>query len=124
MTSQLVVDAFAAAYKQRNKPKGVIFHPDRGSQYANEELKNVLKKAKTKQSMSRKGDCWDNACAESFFASLKKEIVYRNRYTSRNMARQSIFWYIEVFYNRYRPHSYLAGISPESYEMKQKEKVA
>lgn len=124
MTRQLVVDAFETAYKQRGNPKNVIFHSDRGSQYASSDFKDVLKEAKAKQSMSRKGDCWDNACAESFFASLKKEMIYRNHYRTREEARAAIFWYIEVFYNRYRPHSYLNGISPETYENQKQKAVA
>ena len=124
MTRQLVIDAFETAYQQREKPEGVIFHSDRGSQYASKDFKTVLSVSKAKQSMSRKGDCWDNACAESFFASLKKEVIYRNHYRTREEARAAIFWYIEVFYNRYRPHSYLNGISPETYENKKQKAVA
>ena len=124
MTRQLVIDAFETAYQQREKPEGVIFHSDRGSQYASKDFKTVLSLSKAKQSMSRKGDCWDNACAESFFASLKKEMVYRNHYRTREEARATIFWYIEVFYNRYRPHSYLNGISPEIFENKKQKVVA
>jgi transposase InsO family protein len=124
MTRQLVIDAFETAYQQREKPEGVIFHSDRGSQYASKDFKTVLSLSKAKQSMSRKGDCWDNACAESFFASLKKEVIYRNHYRTREEARAAIFWYIEVFYNRYRPHSYLNGISPETYENKKQKAVA
>lgn len=124
MTRKLVIDAFNNAYNEREKPLGVIFHSDRGSQYASDDFKTTLKKAKCRQSMSRKGDCWDNACAESFFGSLKKEQVYRNKYKTRAEARQSIFWYIEVFYNRYRPHSYLGGISPVTFEERLKKKVA
>lgn len=124
MTRQLVIDAFETAYQQREKPEGVIFHSDRGSQYASKDFKTVLSLSKAKQSMSRKGDCWDNACAESFFASLKKEVIYRNHYRTREEARAAIFWYIEVFYNKYRPHSYLNGISPETYENKKQKAVA
>ena len=124
MTRQLVINAFNNAYNGRNKPKGVIFHSDRGSQYASLDFRNTLKKAKALQSMSRKGDCWDNACAESFFASLKKEKIYRNNYFNREQARKDIFWYIEIFYNRYRPHSFLGGMSPQRYEEKQQKGVA
>lgn len=124
MTRQLVIDAFNNAYRSRNNPEGVIFHSDRGSQYASLDFRMLLEKSGMQQSMSRQGDCWDNACAESFFASLKKEKIYRNTYSSRQQAREDIFWYIEIFYNRYRPHSYLGGMSPETYEKMQQKAVA
>jgi transposase InsO family protein len=83
---------------QRKPPKGLIWHTDRGSQYASKAHRALLKTHKIQQSMSRKGDCWDNAVAESFFHTLKTELVYHERYQTREQARHSIFEYIEVFY--------------------------
>ena len=126
MTTSLVVDAFNMAWTKRDKPKGVIFHSDRGSQYASNEFKSLLSNYGICQSMSRKGDCWDNACAESFFASLKKEEVYMTPiYPTRAYARDCIFEYIELFYNTYRPHSFIGWSTPKHYEeMISLEKVA
>lgn len=124
MTKELVINAFNRAHKERGRPKGAIFHSDRGSQYASDDFKEALKDAGFAQSMSRKGNCWDNACAESFFASLKKEEVYHQRYQTKSQARQSVFWYIEVFYNRFRPHSHIGGVSPNTYEKLIEENVA
>ena len=85
-------------------------------QYASDDYQKVLKDHKMKSSMSKKGDCWDNAAAESFWATLKTELVHHQRYATREEARQSIFEYIEVFYNRKRLHSSLGYKSPEAFE--------
>ena len=116
MRAELVGDAFNMACMRRNPGKGFIFHSDRGIQYASSYFKDLLKPWECIQSMSRKGNCWDNACAESFFHSLKTEEVYFNNYKTRSYAKKSIFKYIEVFYNRKRRHSFLSYKSPENFE--------
>jgi putative transposase len=117
MKTELVIDAFNMAYEKRKPGKGLIFHSDRGVQYASHKFRNLLKSKKCISSMSRKGDCWDNACAESFFHSLKSEEVYLKKYKTREDAKRSIFYYIEVFYNRQRRHSFLNYLSPVNFEM-------
>ena len=94
----------------------LLHHSDRGSQYCSKAFQEELSRLKIQCSMSRKGNCWDNAVSESFFASLKKELVYQTRYATREEARQSIFQWIEVFYNRVRLHSTLGYMSPEQFE--------
>ncbi len=113
----LVSDALKMALLTRKPENGLIFHSDRGSQYASYEFRDLLTKNGIVQSMSRKGNCWDNACAESFFSTLKIEEVYRNNYRTRKEARLSIFEYITVFYNRHRKHSFLDCMSPAKYEL-------
>ncbi len=104
-----------ALFKEKRYTPAIV-HSDRGSQYASEAFRKELKKYGCKQSMSRKGDCWDNAVAESFFGTLKTELVHHEKFKTREQARQSIFEYIEVFYNRQRLHSYLGYLSPEQFE--------
>jgi transposase InsO family protein len=116
MTRGLVIDALDMAVKNRRPGSGVLHHSDRGSQYASDDYQERLKKYKMVCSMSRKGDCWDNAVMESFYRSLKVECVYLTRYKTREEARRDIFTYIELFYNRVRRHSYLGYMSPEEYE--------
>ena len=116
METSLVRDALEMATLQRGIHQGLIFHSDRGSQYASQEFRQTLSGYGFVSSMSRKGDCWDNACAESFFASMKKEMNCR-AFESVKDARNRIFNYIELFYNRRRKHSYLGNISPEQFEM-------
>jgi putative transposase len=118
ITNSIVIKAFIMAYTNRKPGKNVIFHSDRGVQYTSKDFQKLLKKKGFQCSMSRKGNCWDNACAETFFRSLKVEEVYHNKYYSRKMARRSIFEYIEVFYNRKRIHSYLKNMSPAEFERK------
>ena len=113
MTQQFVIDALDQAVGCHHPPKGVILHSDRGVQYAAKKYRNVIKGYGFKQSMSRKGDCWDNAPMESFFGTLKTELVYHERYKARDQARVSIFDYVEAFYNRVRLQKHL---SPEDYE--------
>jgi len=112
MKRDLVLRALKQAVGRRNPPPDLIHHSDRGSQYASTDYQRALKKYGMIPSMSRKGNPYDNACVESFFATLKKQCVYFNRYITRTQARQSIFEYIEVFYNRIKPHSTLGGKSP------------
>ncbi|MBR32322.1 MAG: IS3 family transposase [Spirochaetaceae bacterium] len=116
METSLLRDALEMATLQRGMHSGLIFHSDRGSQYASHEFRQTLGRHGFLSSMSRKGDCWDNACAESFFASMKKELNCRS-FESIKDARNRIFDYIELFYNRRRKHSYLGNISPEQFEM-------
>jgi transposase InsO family protein len=116
MKVSLVNDALQMALRHRNPPKGLIWHTDRGSQYASYSHKDLLKENGIIQSMSRKGNCWDNAVAESFFKSLKSDLVYENTFYTKKQAKQEIFKYIELFYNRVRPHSYLNGLSPVEFE--------
>lgn len=112
----LVIDALVMAIKARHPPKGLLHHSDRGSQYASQEYRQLLNQTGMIASMSRKGNCYDNAPTESFFASLKRELVYHRRYQSRAQAKQDIFQYIEIWYNRKRRHSTLGYVSPEEFE--------
>ena len=117
MKASLVNDALLMALWKRSPGKGLIWHTDRGSQYASDSHRTLLKKHDIIQSMSRKGNCWDNAVAESFFHTLKIELVHQRRYQSTSEAKQDIFEYIEVFYNRERLHSTNNYLSPVDYEM-------
>ena len=119
LKTSLVLQSFQAACQIRHPNKGLLFHSDRGVQYASKEFQNTLEKSGADQSMSRKGDCWDNAVVESFFKSLKVELVYRKRFQTREQARRAIFEYIEVFYNRQRLHSTLGYRSPVDFEHRQ-----
>jgi len=123
MKTSLVNDALKMAIANRNPFKGLIWHTDRGSQYASYEHKDLLKKYGIVQSMSRRGNCWDNAVAESFFHSLKTELIYREIFKTRAQANQAIFEYIEVFYNRQRMHSANGNLSPVEFEEKMLLKV-
>lgn len=119
MTSRLVVDALAMAVKRRLPGATLIAHSDRGSQYASEHYQQLLSQEGITCSMSRRGNCWDNSPMESFFASLKKELVHDEDYATREEAKASIFEYIETFYNRVRRHSTLGYVSPVHYEAAQ-----
>ncbi len=112
MTSRRVVDALEMAVSRRLPGEGLVAHSDRGSQYASDHYQGLLEQHGITYSMSRRGDCWDNAPMESFFATLKKELVHQENYPTRAEARASIFEYIEVFYNRVRRHSALGYLSP------------
>ena len=121
---RLTVDLAEAALTMalwRRKPKaGLLHHSDRGSQYAAGAYQQRLTAHGIECSMSRKGNCWDNACVESFFGTLKKELVHHRRYLTREEAKQEIFEYIEVFYNRMRRHSTLGYYSPAEFEAMRK----
>lgn len=104
------------ALKTRNPDVGLIWHTDRGSQYASESHRELLKNYGIIQSMSRRGNCYDNAVAESFFHSLKTELTHHVKFETRSQANQTIFEYIEVFYNRQRLHSYNNYMSPVEFE--------
>jgi len=116
MQVQLASDALKMALLQRDPPVGLLHHSDRGVQYCCDDYQLLLKKHGLSCSMSGKGNCYDNAAMESFWASLKTERVYQEHYATRQQARQSIFEYIEVFYNRKRLHSALGYLSPEAFE--------
>jgi len=120
MKAKLVCDALTMALWQRNPKTGLIVHSDRGSQYASTEYRRLLKAHELVGSMSRKGDCWDNSVVESFFGSLKQELVHWRQYQTRNEAQQDILSYITTFYNPLRLHSYLDYKSPNQYEMDRK----
>ena len=101
----------------RRKPTAaVMVHSDQGSQYGSDDWQRFCRQHNLETSMSRKGNCWDNAVAESFFSSLKKERIKKRVYKTRELARADIFDYVEVFYNRQRRHSHLGGVSPEAFE--------
>jgi putative transposase len=117
ITDDLVVNASLKAIMRRNPGNALIFHSDRGSQYSSYRFRNLLVSYNITRSMSDKGNCYDNAVAESFFRTLKTELGYR--YESRSIARESIFEYIEVFYNRIRRRSALNHLPPLEYERKQ-----
>ena len=116
--AQLVQDALTMATWRRGKVKDIIVHSDQGSTYASGSYQKQLKDNQLLCSMSRKGECLDNAAAESFFGSLKNELVYHEDYMTRAEARQSIFEYIEVFYNRQRRHAFLNYMTPVEFELK------
>ena len=118
MTAKLTCDALKMALLKRGSPKGVIFHSDRGSQYCSQVYRELLDKYAFKQSMSRKGNCWDNACVESFFHSLKVESIQDEALMDKKVMRQNVFEYIEIDYNRKRRHSSLGYLSPMNFELK------
>ena len=119
MKAQLVCDALKMAIWQRRPEAGLIHHSDRGTQYASKAFRQLLKVHGFKGSMSRKGDCWDNAVVESFFGSLKQDRVQWRSYQTRYHAQQDILDYISMFYNGYRLHSTLGYISPNDFEKQQ-----
>ena len=116
MNAQLVCDELTMALWQRKPNAGLIHHSDRGSQYASRQFRQLLKTHRVTGSMSRKGECWDNAVVESFFGTLKQERVQWRHYQTRHAAQQDILQYITMFYNCHRLHSYLDYKSPSQYE--------
>lgn len=116
MTASLVCDALKMALWRRQMPTGVIVHSDRGSQYCSGEYQKLIKAHNLRCSMSAKGNCYDNACAESFFHSLKVEAIHGERFSTREEMRQTVFEYIEIDYNRNRRHSANGFISPVVFE--------
>ena len=116
MKVSLVNDALNMAIKHRKPSNGLLWHTDRGSQYASYSHKDLLEKNGIIQSMSRKGNCWDNAVAESFFKTLKNDLVYQTYFYTKKQAKREIFEYIEFYYNRTRSHSYLGNLSPVRFE--------
>jgi len=117
MKASLVVEALERAVNQRAVSEGLLAHSDRGSQYASDEFQETLKKYKMTQSMSAKGNCYDNATMESFFGTLKREEVDRYEFATYTDARKAVFEYIETYYNAHRIHTGLQGLSPEKFEV-------
>jgi putative transposase len=120
----LALDALGMALKGRQRSSAMLHHSDRGSQYASHEYQQLLAAHGILSSMSRKGNCWDNAVAESFFATLKIELVYQTRWETRAEARSAVFEYIELFYNRQRRHSALGYLCPNEFELRHHDPVA
>jgi transposase InsO family protein len=116
MTGKLIMNALRMAIWRRRPFPGLIFHSDRGSQYCSNDFQKMLKAHGMISSMSRKGNCWDNAVAESFFGSLKTERVFFSNYMTREEAKRDIVDYIEMFYNSNRRHSYLGYLNPKEFE--------
>lgn len=114
----LALNALQGALKTRRPAPGLVHHSDRGSPYASADYRAALRRHRARRSMSRKGDCWDNAVAESFFATLRAELVDHERYVSRTAARKSIGDYIDNFYNVQRRHSYLGYLNPIEFELR------
>ncbi|QWZ75392.1 IS3 family transposase [Enterobacter roggenkampii] len=115
LSRELALDALMMAVWRRKPDGEVIVHSDQGSQYGSDDWQRFCRANNLAPSMSRRGNCWDNAVAESFFSSLKKERIRKRIYKTRDLARADIFDYIEVFYNRSRRHSHLGGVSPEAF---------
>jgi putative transposase len=118
MTEVLITDALSMAFKRRNVKPGLIIHSDRGVQYRAQKYIDFMRRHGAVPSMSRKGNCWDNAPMESFFSRLKVELIYVQQFLSIEEAKSSIFEYIEVFYNRLRRHSSLGYVAPVEFERK------
>ncbi len=116
LAREIVVDALMMAVWRRKPKSKVLIHSDQGSQYDSDDWLRFCRANKLEPSVSRRGNCWDNAVAESFFSSLKKERVKKRIYKTRDLARADIFDYIEMFYNQSRRHSHLGGVSPEAFE--------
>ena len=116
MRMDLCLDALRMAIKQRTNIKGLVHHSDRGVQYASDDYRAALKAHGIECSMSRRANCWDNAVAESFFGTLKNELIYRRPWLNRESVRNAISEYIEVFYNRIRRHSTIGNMSPAKFE--------
>lgn len=123
MTAALVMKSLFRAVAKKHPPTGLIHHSDRGSQYCSKKYWNLLNQFKVKASMSRRGNCYDNAPIESFWCTLKNELVYYHTYESRQEAIQDITEYIEIFYNRQRRQKRLEYLSPAAYERKYYEKL-
>lgn len=115
LETQLVLDALEDAYKLRNPEKGLLHHSDRGSQYASKDYRERLEEYKMEASMSRTGNCYDNACAESFFSLVKKELLRGRKFQTKDQAYTEIYRYIEFFYNRKRIHGSIGYVSPVQY---------
>jgi putative transposase len=124
MRTDLVMDALSSALGRRLPGPSMIHHSDRGSQYASHDYREALRKNGIVCSMSRKGNCWDNAVVESFFATLKKDLIHRRPWPTVRQAREAIAEYIEAFYNSHRKHSTLGYVSPADFEALHEEHAA
>jgi putative transposase len=118
---KIVLNAVLAAVRRR-RPHGTLIHSDQGTQYGSDAWRRFWRSNHLQPSMSRKGNCWDNAVAESFFSSLKKERIKKHIYKNRELALSDVADYIETFYNRTRRHSHLGGLSPQQFEAAQKQR--
>jgi len=116
LESKIVIDAMKASFLNWNKETKIIFHSDRGKQYASNAFRNLIEEHEVLPSMSRKGNCYDNAYVESFFASLKKERIYRSKYNTEDQLKRIVFEYIETWYNTKRRHSSLGYRSPRQFK--------
>jgi putative transposase len=116
MTTELVMDALSMAIWRRGKPDELLHHSDQGSQYTSEPFQRMLEDLNIRCSLSRRGECHDNAVMESFYGSMKIEKLHRESYRTREEARSAVFDYIEGFYNPHRRHSTLGNISPMAFE--------
>jgi putative transposase len=116
LARDLVLDALMMAVWRRRPQQRVLVHSDQGTQFGSDDWLRFCRDNNLEPSMSRRGNCWDNAVAESFFSSLKKERIRKRIYKTRELAKADVFDYIEVFYNRTRRHSHLGGVSPEAFE--------
>jgi putative transposase len=116
MTVDLVLSALDQAFEAKKPPQGLIHHSDRGSQYASSDYRERLEKYKMVSSMSRKGNCYDNAVIEAFHSILKRELVYQTKFATRQQAYEEIYEYVEFYYNRKRTHSSLGYFSPDYFE--------
>jgi transposase InsO family protein len=124
MTTDLVLGALEAAYEAQKPEKGLLHHSDRGSQYASKDYRDKLEAYFMKASMSRKGNCYDNACIESFHSILKKELIYCTKFKTKQQAYEAIYRYIEFFYNRKRIHSAIGYLSPVHFAASFKKRTA
>jgi putative transposase len=115
MRAELCLEALKNAIMKRRPPKGLLHHSDQGKQFCSDLYVKELEKHGIVRSMSRKGNCWDNACAETFFSTIKSERLHHRTYKNIEEARQDIFWYIECFYNRQRRHQALGNITPAAF---------
>ena len=116
LAREIVLDALLMAVLRRNPQQRVLVHSDQGAQFGSDDWRRFCREHNLEPSMSRRGNCWDNAVVESFFSSLKKERIRKRVYKTRDLARADIFDYIEVFYNRTLRHSHIGGVSPEAFE--------
>jgi putative transposase len=116
LAKEIVLDALVMAVWRRQPSNSVLIHSDQGAQYGSDDWRRFCRDHDLEPSMSRRGNCWDNAVAESFFSSLKKERIKKRVYKTRDLARADIFDYIEMFYNPIRRHTHLDGISPDAFE--------
>jgi len=126
LTAESTCNAFGKFLYRYNYPQGVLVHSDRGIQYASEQFRTLLDDSGALQSMSRKGNCWDNAVAESFFHTLKTRLIYHRKYRTTEELNKDLYWYIEIYYNRFRKHSANNWLTPDEKERKyyEQEQVA
>ena len=116
MNAELACRALKNAVARNGKPKSLVFHSDRGSQYSSRMIQQLLEEYGIKGSMSKPGYPYDNSCVESFFASMKKEYILKKEYDGKRALSRNIFYYVEIFYNRKRLHSTLGSMSPVAYK--------